>query len=49
MVNTCGWDLLQVKFKIDLLKLSWVCAPPLNVISSMLYDLFTLFVILLSL
>ena len=40
MANTYGWDSLPVKFKIDFLKLCWVCAPSRNVRSQIFADFF---------
>ena len=36
MAYTCGWGSLQVRFKINFLESCWVCAPPQNVMPSIL-------------
>ena len=36
MANTCGWDSLPFKLQIDFLKPCWMCAPPQNVVPSIL-------------
>ena len=36
MVYICGWGSLPVRFKIRFLEPCWVCAPPRNVMTSVL-------------
>ena len=36
MADTCEWGSFPVRFKIRCLKSCWVCAPPRNIMSSIL-------------